>query len=131
MNRSFCAASASCFLLTSYFLLLRREDQHAALRLPVISEGKSERRGMAALIGSDEVRLMMLREDLDRTFVIAEKPQRPARIKASERDSGIVLHNERALIEKESAHLGKSIGMHEIRGRFDEAWPLALRAAPT
>ncbi len=57
----------------------------------------------------------MLLEEVDRPEVIAEQAETPfVRVKVSQRDSGVVLHNSVAVSENEIADGGETVFEHQI-----------------
>ena len=64
----------------------------------------------------------MLFEDLDRTNVIAEEADVPfVAAKIIERDPGVVLHNQPAVIENKIANRAEAAFEQEIGRRFEQA----------
>ena len=81
-----------------------RDDQIAFLVIPTITEPDAERWRIALLEQLPQFWLIILSEELDWTEISAEEAQVPLfAVKKSKRYSGIVLHNDIAVIENEIA----------------------------
>ena len=93
-----------------------RHDQIAFLVVPAITEPDPERWRIALLEELLQFWLIMLFEELDRTEVSAEEPEGPLLgIKIGQGNSGIILHNQIAVVENEIADRGETLLEHEVR----------------
>src|ERR1700731_69500 len=94
-----------------------RHDQIALLVVPAITKPDPERWRIALREEFLQFRLIMLFEQLDRTEVSAEEPEGPPLgIKIGQWNSGIILHNQVAVIENEITDRGETLLEHEVRG---------------
>src|SRR5437588_12821552 len=113
----------SCFAITRVKLRVDRTrsnsmplryDQIALLVVPAISKPDPERWRIALLEQLLQFCLIMLFEELDRTEVRAEEPEGPLlAIKIGQWNSGIILHNQIAVVENEIADRGETLLEHE------------------
>ena len=93
-----------------------RYDQIALLVVPAIAKPDPKRWRIALLEELLQSWLIMLFEELDRTEVSAEEAEGPLlRIKIGQWNSGIILHNQLAVVENEIADRGETLLEHEVR----------------
>src|SRR5437588_11218593 len=93
-----------------------RHDQIAFLVVPAITKPESERWRIALREELLQFWLIMLFEELDRAQIRAEEPEGPLLgIKIGQGNSGIILHNQIAVVENEIADRGETLLEHEVR----------------
>src|SRR2546423_15687691 len=121
-----------CRRVTLVSLLPPSEDEDAALFLPPITKRKTKfGRRRLFLVNRGQLLLIVLPE----FFAVWNKPtvevQSPAFVKCAERNSGVVLNDHAAVIEKEIANAAESFVVHEVRGSFDQTDARPAGRAPT
>src|SRR5438552_15646562 len=93
-----------------------RHDQIAFLVVPAVSESDHERWRIALREKLLQFRLIMLFEEVDLAQIRAEEPEGPLLgIKIVQWNSGIILHNQVAVVENKIADRGETLLEHEVR----------------
>ena len=99
--------------------------------MPVVAEREPEfRRRWIPGIYRGEVGLTILSEHLYVRHISPVAIHFPVLWERTERDAGVVLNDDTAVIEEEIAHAGETLAMHEIRGGLEKAEARPLRRAP-
>ena len=100
---------------------MRGHHKEAAIRLPVVAEGESEfgRRRVPG-INRGEVGLMIFFEHLCVRHISSIAIDFPVFWERTERDAGVVLNDDAAVLEKKAAHAGETFAVHEIRGGLEQ-----------
>src|SRR5256885_9693875 len=92
-----------------------RHDDVAFFVIPAIAEVELDRRWSALIEKLFQLGLVVLFENLDRPEVGAEDADVPfVPIEISEWNTGVVLHNDLAMIENEIANAAEALFKHQI-----------------
>ena len=112
-------------------LFPRRYHKEATLSLPMVTKGKPElgRWGLL-IVDRGQVRLMILTEHFRMRYITPVAIYLPAFRERSQRNAGIILDNDAAVVQKKIAHPGESFGMHQVGGGFQQAVPWPLSCTP-
>src|SRR5438309_11896134 len=113
-------------------LFAPRKHKNAAFRLPPIAEGEAEFRRRRISPVNFGQRLLIVFPEL---FAVRnEAPielEGPTFAKGAQRNARVVLHDEAAVLEQQTADSGEPVAVHKIRSGMDQTDSGSARRAPS
>src|SRR5687768_7180115 len=97
----------------------------------MVTESKAELgRRRLAIVNRGQLRLIVFPEHLGVRHEASVAIDGPGFRESFERNAGVVLDDDTAVLEQKIADAGESAGMHQVRSRFEQAVARALRGTP-